>query len=157
LKKIIFLFVFTAQGMAGVCQQTNSDVGAYNTNLLSLPQLNFAYNPTAASSIGSYSGHSRGHSMNSDAVLNMLSNKFNINVPTKYRYKVKGVDFQAGLLTNSRQPKLGAGLSSPSGFSFSAGYGVGINSFNRVGYSPINAKSSGIQFTAGYRLFGKRK
>ncbi len=76
-------------------------------------------------------------------------------MPTRFRYTRKGVNFQAGLLTNSRQPKIGAGISLPRGFNFTAGYGMSTNGFNKFGYSP-SGRNQGIQITAGYRLFGKR-
>ncbi len=115
------------QSVAGFCQLATSDVNsANNTSLIGIPAPNLTYNNASFATNGLHSAHTRGSSLNASGVFDMLSNKFNINVPTKYRYKVKGVDFQAGLLTNSRQPKLGAGFSSRNGFNFSAGYGIGM-------------------------------
>ena len=105
-----------------------------------------------------YSGQNRRSNSlgGSRAVMDVLASKFGLKLPTRYHYNLMGVDFQAGILTNSRQPKLGAGFST-GGFNFSAGYGVGVNMNNlsRMGASPFS-KNQGIQFTAGFRLFGKK-
>lgn len=148
--------------MTSYCQQSSGDLNSFNgPNLLgnaSDYKPSFTFANSAFAPAGLHSGHNTGSAhLNSGNALDMLSNKFNIKVPVKYNYTIKGLDFQAGLLTNSRQPKLGAGFSSRNGINFSAGYGVGMTSFNRLGSSPINSKSSGIQFTAGYRLFGRKR
>jgi hypothetical protein len=161
LKKVIlFLFLFVNR-ISGFCQLKSGEtdlVNSFNIGNTTEYKPNLTFNNPASTSTGLHSGHSKGNSLaNPGGVLDLLSNKFNINVPVKYRYNVKGVDFHAGLLTNSRQPRLGAGFSSPSGFNFSAGYGIGMPNLNRLGYSPLNSKSQGIQFTAGYRLFGRKR
>jgi hypothetical protein len=162
LKKKAILFSFLiSNAVAGFCQLTSTATNSVNnSNLTGITdyKLNFTINNTAFTPAGLHSVHGRGNSlMNSGSVFDMLSNRFNIMVPVRYHYAVKGIDFQAGLLTNSRQPRLGAGFSSPSGFNFSAGYGVGMPNVNKLGYSPLNSKSQGIQFTAGYRLFGRKR
>ena len=161
MKSLISSFGLIFFSLTGICQGGVTDANGMGTN----PNFNFTSSSfSTIPSLGTfptglYSMHNRhGNSFgNSGAVLDILSNKFGVRIPTRYRYQVNGVDFQAGLLSNTRQPKLGAGFSLTSGFNFSAGYGVGMNmnNFSRMGASSFS-KNQGIQITAGYRLFRKK-
>ncbi len=162
MKNLILLFGFIFFPLASICQRGAADANSPISNPnFNFTNYSFPLSPPSLGmlAVGSYSIHnSQGNSFGSSgAVLDMLSNKLGVKIPTRYRYRVKGVAFQAGLLSNARQPKLGAGFSLPRGFNFSAGYGVGVNmnNFSKMGYSPFS-KNQGIQITAGYRLFGKK-
>jgi len=161
VKSLIPLFGLIFFPLAGICQGGISDAKDtrvnYNFNFTGSP---FSLSPspgtfpTGFNSMQNRHGNSFG---SSGAVLDMLSTKFGMKIPTRYRYRVMGVDFQAGLLSNARQPKIGAGFSLPSGFNFFAGYGVGLNmnNFSRMNTSSFS-KNQGIQISAGYRLFRKK-
>jgi hypothetical protein len=92
------------------------------------------------------------------ALVENFMRQLNLKMPrTGYRFvSANGMNFQAGLLINSRQPKLGASFSMPHGLNFSAGYGLNGTNFMRPG-NMLMGRNPGIQFSASYRLFNKRK
>ena len=169
LKRIV-LFSFSIISATGALCQTGDassmiQPAGSTLNMSYKPNLVFnnASVPNAAYEIQPAGIHSMraGHGStfaSPGGMIDLITNKFGIKMPTRFHYTAKGINFQAGLLTNSRQPKIGAGLSFPKGLNISAGYGVGINGLNglsKFGSSPMS-KNQGIQITAGYRLFGRK-
>jgi len=170
-KTVVFYFLI-AGAIPVLCQPTNSGINPVpvinpisdvNGNYVnSIP--GFAVNNTPLSFNTKYGAQSAGFTSfqhggrgnplaNPGGMVELFANRLGLKLP-RFRYdRIKGMSFQAGLITNSRQPKLGASMSMPRGFNISAGYG--INSMNKFGYAPVT-KNQGIQITAGYRLFGKK-
>jgi len=81
-----------------------------------------------------------------------------LNAPVQFRYQIfNGVNLQAGSqlgssMVGSRQAKVGASFHLANGVNFTAGYGAGLNNFNKLGYG-TGTRNQGLQITAGYRLF----
>ena len=150
MKKMTLIFIFTISTISAFSQDGNPAVNM----MTPAPVLSFnskhygqqdALNPVRGNPFA-----------NPGNFFAMLTNKFNFNVPTRFRYTLaNGINFQAGLLMNSRQPKLGATMALPRGLNISAGYGASMPTFGRQGFSAMG-RNPGIQISASYRIF-KRK
>lgn len=150
MKKSILILPFVLIAIASFSQDGN-------------PYVNPVPNPTFSSSgrhnVSQDVNSVRGNPFGSpNSFFSMLSNRlnFNFNVPTQVRFRMaSGVSFQAGLLMNSRQPKIGATFSTPRGFNFSAGLGANMPSFGRQGFNYVG-RTPGIQVSASYRIFRRK-
>jgi hypothetical protein len=147
------------------CQTANSGAGPVsdvNANTAYVPSLAITNMPLSFNTkyggqpggTNFVQGGGRGNSFgNPMGMVEMFTNRLGLKLPRFGYDGIKGMNFQAGLITNSRQPKIGASLSMTHGFNISAGYG--INSVNKFGYAPTT-RNQGIQISAGYRLFRKK-
>ena len=150
--------ILTLLTSVSVFGQAASDVSGTSTNVGSFqfaPNYNIASNSFTMPNYRSGSSSFHGHG--SMALVENFMGQLNLRMPpTNYRFvSAGGVNFQAGLLMNSRQPKLGASFSMPRGFNFSAGYG--LNGTNLMKPGMAMGRNPGIQFSASYRLFKRGK
>ena len=150
--RIILIFVFGASAMPALGQDGVMPVNVINT-VYAAP---FSFNTRHGAPQDALNSVRGNPFANSGSFFAMLSNKFNFNVPTRLHYTISnGINFQAGLLLNSRQPKLGATVSMPRGLNISAGYGANMPGLGRQGFSSMG-RNPGVQISASYRIFRRK-
>lgn len=147
--RIILIFTLSVKSISAFSQE----MLPVNTVI---PPSSFSFNPQRLDQQNTRNSIYGNPFASPGSFLALLSNKFNFNVPTHWRYTMaSGINFQAGLIMNSKQPKLGATISLPRGLNISAGYGASMPGLGRQGFSTMG-RNPGIQVSASYRIF-KRK
>jgi hypothetical protein len=172
MKKVILAAILLGGSVPVYCQsvrgETKTETTAVGDNITSLNNLNSSYRPyyigwlplpfmfvnrVGLQSDILYSGQVANGYTPATTPGGFRNTRF--SAPLKFHYQIfPGVSIQAGSqlgsLTGTRQAKLGASVHLPMGVNFTAGYGAGLNTMNKIGYGNRN---QGLQITAGYRLW----